>query len=156
MSKRVEPTQVEKEQVLAWVEEQLELKTFHLGKAPRGVIRFDKRPQMYGGDGTVYLLQMFEEEGELVNNRIGAYMVLPTKKDSVGFHTHGNRKEQEVYVIMSGEAIYKEKDNNKSSEVRQMELNKGNITTVAGEAFHSVENRGAEPLIIFVLTTYEK
>ena len=55
----------------------------------------DKRANMYDGTGTVYLLQMFEE-GELVNNRIGAYMVLLTEQDSVGFHTHGNRGEQNV------------------------------------------------------------
>lgn len=155
MSKRVAPTEEEKEELLSWVEKTLDLKTYHFGQSERKVIRYDKRPKMYGGNGTVYLLQMFEPENELVNNRIGAYMVLLTQQDSVGFHTHGARKEQEVYVVMSGEAMYKEKKDNKS-EVSTMKLRKGNITTIKGNGFHSVENIGAEPLIIFVITTYEK
>lgn len=31
--------------------------------------RYEKRMNMYGGDGVVYLVQMFEK-GELVNNRL--------------------------------------------------------------------------------------
>ncbi len=108
---------------------------------------------MYGGDGTVYLLQMFEE-AELVNNRIGAFMILPTSSDSCGYHTHGTRHEQEIYLILNGEGEYLEKDDWEASP-RSYTLEKGNLTTVRGDAFHAVKNTGNEPLIIFVITTNE-
>lgn len=126
---------------------------YHYGSDLTNVKRYDKRENMYGGEGTVYLLQMFEE-AELVNNRIGAFMILPTSGDSCGFHTHGTRKEQEIYLVVNGEGIYLEKDN-WESEVRSYSLEKGNLTTVRGEAFHAVKNKGDEPLIIFVITTNE-
>lgn len=128
-------------------------RVFHYGSDPRNVARYDKRENMYGGDGIVYLLQMFDE-GELVNNRIGAYMILPEKGVSAGFHTHGTRQEQELYVVMSGKGEYHEKDDWESDE-RTCPLNRGNITTVKGEAFHSVSNTSDEPLVIFVITTNE-
>jgi oxalate decarboxylase/phosphoglucose isomerase-like protein (cupin superfamily) len=108
---------------------------------------------MYGGSGTVYLLQMFAEE-ELINNRIGAYMVLPTGEDSVGFHTHGDRSEQEIYVVMRGHGTYLEKDH-AEAEPRSYSIEKGTITTIRGQAFHAVRNEGEGALIIFVVTTFE-
>ena len=56
---------------------------------------------MYGGKGIVYMLQMFAEK-ELANNRIGAYMVLLNKGDESGFHTHGDRNEEEIYLVIHG------------------------------------------------------
>jgi mannose-6-phosphate isomerase-like protein (cupin superfamily) len=135
------------------IEKSLNLNTIHFGKSPRKVIQYDKRPNMYGGDGVVYLLQMFADT-ELVNNRIGAYMILPTSDDSVGFHTHGSRKEQELYIIMEGTAEYLEKNDSESSE-KKYTLEKGNITTMRGSGFHGLKNIGDSPLIIFVITTNE-
>lgn len=131
----------------------LSLNTFHFGKPPRKVMQYDKRPNMYGGDGAVYLLQMFSSE-ELVNNRIGAYMILPTSQDSVGFHTHGPRKEQELYVVMEGHGEYLEKAHEDDTE-KSFSIQKGNITTVRGQGFHAIKNIGNTPLIIFVITTNE-
>ena len=108
---------------------------------------------MYGGTGTVYLLQMFDNN-ELVNNRIGAYMILPTSDDSCGFHTHGTRNEQEIYLVVHGQGEYQEK-NDWDSEIKSISLERGNLTTVRGEAFHAVKNTGDQPLIIFVITTNE-
>lgn len=108
---------------------------------------------MYGGDGVVYLLQMFEE-GELVNNRIGAYMILPYRNVSVGYHTHGTRHEQELYVVISGEGEYREKETLESG-YRSYELQSGNLTTIKGGAYHSIVNTSDEPLVIFVITTNE-
>lgn len=125
----------------------------HLNSDITDVIRWDKREEMYGGDGVVYLLQMFGEE-ELVNNRIGAYMILPTSEDSCGYHTHGTRKEQELYVILNGHGCYYEKTD-WDAEAKRYPLSKGSVTSVRGEAFHAVENTGDEPLIIFVITTNE-
>lgn len=128
-------------------------RVFHYGSDRTNVVRYDKRENMYGGDGIVYLLQMFDE-GELVNNRIGAYMILPEKGVSAGFHTHGTRHEQELYVVMSGEGEYHEKDD-RGSDARTYPLKRGNITTVKGDAFHSVTNTSDEALVIFVITTNE-
>lgn len=140
-------------QLEAMVKPFLHLKTHHFGAPERRVVRYDKRPKMYGGEGVVYLMQLFES-GELVNNRIAAYMILPSQADSVGFHTHGTRKEQELYLVMHGEGEYAEKDD-ADSIPRTFPLNKGNLTSIKGAAHHSVRNTGNEPLIIFVITTYE-
>lgn len=150
---RTEPKDTELSSLLELITPHIDPKVFHLGSDRTEVVRFDKRKEMYGGSGTVYLLQMFEE-GELVNNRIGAFMVLPTNRDSAGFHTHGTRREQEVYLVVHGEGEYLEKDNWESEE-RSYSIQKGNLTTVRGDAFHSVRNTGNTPLIIFVITTNE-
>lgn len=151
--KRKELTGKEKQTIDELVEAFLAPKVYHLGSEPRKVARYDKREKMYGGSGTVYLLQLFHE-GELVNNRIGAYMILPSREDSAGFHTHGTRQEQELYVVMSGSGEYHEKDDAKSA-ARTYPIQKGSVTTVRGEAHHAVSNTGDEPLIIFVITTNE-
>lgn len=151
--KRKELTDEEKKKLNAWVEPCLLPEVHHLGEQVRGVVRYDKREQMYGGNGTVYLMQLFRE-GELVNNRIAAYMILPEKGVSAGFHTHGTRSEQELYVVMSGEGEYHEKSS-VNGEIRSVPVQKGSVTSVRGEAYHAVTNRGEEPLIIFVITTNE-
>jgi len=150
---RSDLSDTEKSELLSLITPHIDPKVFHLGSDRTEVVRFDKREKMYGGIGTVYLLQMFEE-GELVNNRIGAFMILPTRQDSAGFHTHGTREEQEIYMVAHGKGEYLEKDNWESTE-RIYPIQKGHLTTVRGDAFHSVLNTGDEPLIIFVITTNE-
>lgn len=143
----------ERDAVIARVSEYVELSVTPFGKSQRGVVRVDERPSMYAGEGTVYLLQMFAE-GELVNNRIGAWMVLFDKGVSAGFHTHGSRREQELYVIVHGKGVYRDKDGS-GGTVREQVVRKGSITSVQGRGFHSIENTSDEPLIIFVVTTNE-
>jgi oxalate decarboxylase/phosphoglucose isomerase-like protein (cupin superfamily) len=143
----------EKERLDALLDEVMDTTVHHYGAETRSAVRYDKRREMYGGSGTVYLLQMFDED-ELVNNRIGAYMVLPTSEDSVGFHTHKDRREQELYVVMHGRGTYLEKDR-AEAESRSYSIEEGTITTVRGGAFHAVRTMGDGPLIIFVITTFE-
>ena len=113
-----------------------------------------KRDPMYGGAGVVYMVSLFEK-GELVNNRIGIYMVLMNKGDEAGFHEHGSRKEQELYMVAHGEGKYTERVGEK--EVRSVILKKGAVTAVQGDNnYHSLINVGDEPLIVFVVTTNEK
>ncbi len=151
--KRKDLTDSEKHTIDELVAAHFSPKVFPCGEESRGAVRYDKREQMYGGTGTVYLMQLFSED-ELVNNRIGAYMILPSSEDSAGFHTHGTRNEQELYVVMSGEGEYHEKEN-AHSEVKTVPVRKGSVTSVRGEAHHAVSNTGDEPLIIFVITTNE-
>lgn len=143
----------EKQRLDDLVEAAIDPTVHHYGTPPRSAVRYDKREEMYGGSGTTYLLQMFED-GDLVNNRIGAYMVLPTEDDSVGFHTHGDRNEQEVYVVVHGRGTYLEKDHAEAEPCRYP-IEKGTITTVRGPAQHAVRNTGDEPLVVFVITTFE-
>ncbi len=151
--KRLPLSPEEQQDLDALLNDLIDTTVLHYGTAPRQAVRYDKREAMYDGSGIVYLLQMFEE-GELVNNRIGAYMVLPTAEDSVGFHTHGDRNEQEVYVVMHGEGEYLEKDD-ADARPRSYPIKKGTISTVRGRAYHAVRNTGAEPLVVFVITTNE-
>ncbi len=145
----------EKKQVLKKVSEYIDITLTPFGKPQREVINIEKRDPMYGGDGVVYMLSVFEKE-ELVNNRIATYMVLMNKGDQAGFHEHGTKKEQELYIIVHGQGEYIERvgfDN----ITRKFDLKKGNVTSIQGDNnYHSIINTGDEPLIIFVVTTYEK
>lgn len=151
--KRLPLSPDEKQRLDALLDDRIDTTVHPYGTEARSAVRYDKREEMYGGTGTTYLLQMFDE-GELVNNRIGAYMVCPTSEDSVGFHTHGDRGEQELYVVMDGRGTYLEKDH-AEAEPRSTPIEKGTITTIRGSAFHAVRNAGEGPLIIFVITTFE-
>lgn len=152
MSRSRQPlTAEEKQMVDAMVQAHLTPKVHHLGHPSRTVTRYDKRKSMYDGTGVVYLLQLFRPD-ELVNNRIAAYMVLPGADDSVGFHTHGDRNEEELYVVMHGTGVYMEKDDAESAP-RSMDISPGSVTSVKGDAFHAVRNTTDEPLIVFVITT---
>lgn len=144
----------EKKQVLETVSKYIDITLTPFGKPQRTVIDVEKRDPMYGGNGVVYMLSIFEK-GELVNNRIGTYMILPNKGDQAGFHEHGSKKEQELYVIVHGEGEYIEREG-LDQITRKFNLKKGNVTAIQGENnYHSIINSGDEPLIIFVITTYE-
>lgn len=145
----------EKKHVIDQVSKYIDLSVVPFGRPVNSVLDVEKRDPMYGGNGVVYMLSLFEK-GELVNNRIGVYMVLMNKGDEAGFHEHGTKKEQELYVVVNGEGKYTERvgvDN----ITRSLTLKKGNVTSIKGDDnYHSVVNTGDTPLIIFVVTTYEK
>lgn len=145
----------EKQQIIDEVSKYIDLTLTPFGKPQRGVIDVEKRDPMYDGNGVVYMLSLFEK-GELVNNRIGTYMVLMNNGDQAGFHEHGSKKEQELYIIVHGEGEYIERVG-ADDITRKFNLKKGNITATQGDGhYHSIINTGNEPLIIFVVTTYEK
>lgn len=145
----------EKNLVLDTVSKYVDITLTPYGKPQRTVIDVEKRDPMYGGNGVVYMLSIFEKD-ELVNNRIGTYMVLLNKGDQAGFHEHGSKKEQELYVIVHGKGEYVERAG-LDNITRTFDLKKGNITSIQGEDnYHSIINTSDEPLVIFVVTTYEK
>lgn len=136
------------------VSKYIDLTVVPFGKPVRTVLEVEKRDPMYDGNGVVYMLSLFEK-GELVNNRIGVYMVLLNNGDQAGFHEHESKKEQELYVIVNGEGKYIERKG-ADKEIRTLNLKKGSITAIEGENnYHSIMNTGNEPLIIFVVTTYK-
>lgn len=143
----------EKKQVIETLSNYVDFNIVPCGKSPRTILNVEKRDPMYGGNGVVYMLSLFEK-GELVNNRIGNYMILMNKGDQAGFHEHASRNEQELYVIVSGEALYEEKKG-QNGGIRQITLKKGNVTSTHADYYHSVTNTGDAPLIIFVITTNE-
>ncbi len=145
---------MEHKEVLDIVSKYIDITLTPFGKPQRSVINIEKRDPMYGGNGVVYMLSVFKK-GELVNNRIGTYMILLNKGDEAGFHEHGSKKEQELYVIVHGEGEYKERVG-EDNITRTFNLKKGNLTSIQGDNnYHSIINTGNEPLIIFVVTTYE-
>lgn len=145
----------EKQYVIDTVAKYIDITLTPFGKPQRTVIGVEKRDPMYDGNGVVYMLSIFEK-GELVNNRIGTYMVLLNKGDQAGFHEHGSKKEQELYVIVHGEGEYIERIGT-DNITRKFNLKKGNVTSIQGDNnYHSIINTADEPLIIFVVTTYEK
>lgn len=144
----------EEKQILEILSKYADINLIPFGKDVRTVIDIEKRDPMYGGSGVVYMLSLFEQ-GELVNNRIGMYMILMDKGNQAGFHEHGSRKEQELYIVVNGEGEYVERIGLENI-TRTLTIKKGNITSIQGcDNYHSVINKGNEPLIIFVVTTYE-
>ena len=145
----------EEKAVLDSVSKYIDLTVVPFGKPANTVLEIEKRDPMYGGNGVVFMFSLFEKNA-LVNNRIGVYMVLPNKGDQAGFHEHGSKKEQEIYVIVNGEGSYTERLG-LENETRTLQLKKGNITCIQGDNnYHSITNTSDEPLVIFVITTYEK
>lgn len=144
----------EQQHVLDTVAKYIDINVVPFGKPVNTVLDIEKRDPMYGGNGVVYMLSVFEK-GALVNNRIGVYMVLLNRGDQAGFHEHGSKKEQELYIIVNGKGSYTERIG-EGNETRTLNLKKGNITSIQGNNnYHSITNTGNEPLIIFVVTTYE-
>lgn len=142
-------------EVLNLVSQHIDTTVEIFGKPQRSVINIEKRDPMYGGNGVVYMLSFFEKD-ELVNNRIGCYMVLMGNGDQAGFHEHGSKKEQELYVIVNGQGRYIERIG-EDQVIKEVTLRKGAVTAIKGDNnYHSIINTGNEPLIIFVVTTYEK
>ncbi|PWN68993.1 hypothetical protein C1631_013060 [Chryseobacterium phosphatilyticum] len=137
--------------VIQEVSKHIRLYVMAFEKEERTITRIDKRENMYGGNGTVYLIQMFDQK-ELANNRLAAYMVLLNKGDESGFHTHNTRNEQELYVVVHGTGEYRERSGEQGS-IRKKVLQKGDITAINSIGYHSIENTGDEPLILFVITT---
>lgn len=143
---------VEFDHVIQEVSKYIHLYVMAFGKNERSITRIDKRENMYGGNGTVYMIQMFGQQ-ELANNRLAAYMVLLKKGDESGFHTHNERNEEELYVVVHGTGEYRERTGIQGP-VRKKTLQKGDITAISSIGYHSIENTGDEPLILFVITTY--
>lgn len=137
--------------VIQEVSKYIHLYVMPFGKNERTFTRIDKRENMYGGNGTVYMVQMFEQK-ELANNRLAAYMVLLNNGDESGFHTHHERNEEELYVVVHGTGEYRERTGT-DGPIRTKILQKGDITAISSIGYHSIENTGKEPLIMFVITT---
>lgn len=142
---------VEFDLVIQEVSKYIHLYVMAFEKTERTITRIDKREKMYGGNGTVYMIQMFDQN-ELTNNRLGAYMVLLNLGDESGFHTHHEKNEEELYIVMHGTGEYRERTGIQGPE-RKKTLQKGDITAISSIGYHSIENTGDEPLIIFVITT---
>lgn len=137
--------------VIQEVSKYIHLYVMAFEKEERTITRLEKRENMYGGNGTVYMIQMFDQK-ELANNRLTAYMVLLNKGDESGFHTHNLRNEQELYVVVHGTGEYRERTGT-DGPIRRKVLQKGDITAISSIGYHSIENTGDEPLIMFVITT---
>ncbi len=137
--------------VIQEVSKYIHLYVMAFEKEERTITRVDKRENMYGGKGTVYMIQMFDQQ-DLANNRLAAYMVLLNRGDESGFHTHNLRNEQELYVVVHGTGEYRERTGTEGP-VRKKILQKGDITAISSVGYHSIENTGDEPLIMFVITT---
>lgn len=147
----------EEKTVLDALRRYIDLSVTYFGKERREGYGFEveRRAPMYGGNGVVHLVSLFEK-GELVNNRIGVYMVLMNHGDEAGFHEHGSRREQELYVVVNGEGEYTERQG-ETNVVRTVRVQKGSVTAIQGtDNFHSLKNTGGEPLVVFVVTTNEK
>ena len=109
--------------------------------------KVDIKQEMRGGNGSVKIEHLWNEEKELkANNRLFAKLTLEPGC-SIGFHKHLD--EEEVFVIISGTA---EADDN--GEI--VTLNTGDTILTADGNGHSIKCSSETPLVmIAVISCYK-
>lgn len=111
-----------------------------------GSYRTELRENMRGGDGTVKIEHFWEPGTEMLgHNRMAARLTLAPGA-SIGFHNH--EKEDEIFVIVKGEA---EADDNGTLSI----LKAGDTLLTGNGAGHSIRNIGSCDLeLVAIISTY--
>ena len=102
------------------------------------------RNQVRGGIGDAVFAHVWKsaEDGQL-NKNMRLYSVITLKEgDSIGYHVH--EKEDELYFILSGNALY---DDNGV----KCELAPGDSTITKSGQGHSVMAKGSEDLVLLAV-----
>ena len=105
-------------------------------------------PNLKGGEGTVRVLNILEQQEMFGLGRLFAISIIPPGA-SIGKHTHEG--DFEVYYILKGRARLN--DNGQVAE-----LGPGDVSQCRDGHFHSIENIGEEDLeyLAVILYTNEK
>lgn len=99
------------------------------------------RTGVAGGQGVVEGAFSFTRDQALPTHavkEIGWLTIQPG--DSIGYHKH--EVNEDVYVIVSGEGIFKDNDGKESL------VSAGDITIIRAGESHGLSNRGNEPLVL--------
>ena len=108
---------------------------------PKETLIKAERKDVAGGHGTVYGEYAFTRDKALKNQAIKEVSWLRLMPvDSIGYHPHVTN--EDVYVIVSGEGVFKDKDG------QDKPVKAGDITIVRKGESHGIANSGKEPLII--------
>jgi mannose-6-phosphate isomerase-like protein (cupin superfamily) len=108
---------------------------------PKETLIKGERKDVAGGHGTVYADYAFTRDKALKDQAIKEVSWLRLMPgDSIGYHPHVTN--EDVYVIVSGEGVFKDKDG------KDKPVKAGDITIVRKGESHGIANSGKEPLII--------
>lgn len=103
----------------------------------------EKRTNMRGGEGEVFITHIAEKD-YLLHSRLMAFITIP-KGASIGKHDHN--KEIEYFIILKGEGLVVE-DNN------EYKVKPRDVVITGGGSSHSIKNCGKEDLeMIAVIIT---
>ena len=107
---------------------------------PKETLIKGERKDVAGGHGTVYGDYAFTRDRALKDQAIKEVSWLRLNSgDSVGYHQHVTN--EDVYVIVSGEGVFKDKDG------KDKPVKAGDIMIVRKGESHGIANSGKEPLI---------
>lgn len=101
----------------------------------------DLKHQMRGGNGTVEMTHIFKQDELTGKARLFAKITL-NPGCSIGLHNH--EAEEEIYYIIKGKAIVN--DNGNISEVTA-----GDAVLTGNGAFHYIENKEEEPIVMIAV-----
>ena len=98
------------------------------------------RKDVAGGHGTVYGEYAFTRDKALKDQAIKEVSWLRLMPgDSIGYHQHVTN--EDVYVIVSGEGVFKDKDG------KDKPVKAGDVAIVRKGESHGIANTGKEPLV---------
>jgi mannose-6-phosphate isomerase-like protein (cupin superfamily) len=107
---------------------------------PKETLIKGERKDVAGGHGTVYGEYAFTRDKALKDQAIKEVSWLRLMPgDSIGYHPHVTN--EDVYVIVSGEGVFKDKDG------KDKPVKAGDIAIVRKGESHGIANSGKEPLI---------
>jgi len=108
---------------------------------PKETLIKAERKEAGGGKGTLYVEAAFTREKALKDQAIKEVTWLRLMPgDSIGYHQHVTN--EDVYVIVSGEGTFKDKDG------KDKPVKAGDVTIVRKGESHGIANTGKEPLIM--------
>ena len=107
---------------------------------PKETLIKGERKEVAGGHGSLYADYAFTRDRALKDQAIKEVSWLRLNPgDSVGYHQHVTN--EDVYVIVSGEGVFKDKDG------KDKPVKAGDIMIVRKGESHGIANSGKEPLI---------
>ena len=99
-----------------------------------------ERKEVAGGHGTLYADYAFTRDKALKDQAVKEVSWLRLEPgDSVGYHPHVTN--EDVYVIVSGEGVFKDKDG------KDKPVKAGDIMIVRKGESHGIANTGKQPLV---------
>lgn len=107
---------------------------------PKETLIKGERKEAGGGRGTLYGEYAFTRDKATRDQAVKEVSWLRLMPgDSIGYHPHATN--EDVYVIVSGEGVFKDKDG------KDKPVKAGDITIVRKGESHGIANTGKEPLV---------
>ena len=112
----------------------------HADVFPKDTLTKGERKEVAGGHGILHAEYAFTRDKALKDQAVKEVSWLRLEPgDSVGYHQHVAN--EDVYVIVSGEGVFKDKDG------RDKPVKAGDIMIVRKGESHGIANSGKEPLV---------